>query len=170
MTVYRVLADIVDVLRTGHLEHEAIRAEMATKKDLAAEIAVIRTEMATKKDLAAEMAAIRAEMVTKQDLAAEMAAIRAEMVTKQDWAAEMAAIRAEMATKAELAEVGEGLKKLGLDFEAFRHDTKITLEMISELMARTGRHDKAIASLDRRIGRVEKHLKLQPLPNGTGDQ
>jgi tRNA C32,U32 (ribose-2'-O)-methylase TrmJ len=88
------------------------------------------------------------------------------MATKKD----LAAIRAEMATKGELAEVAEDLKKLGLQFEAFRHDTKITLEMISELMGRTGRHMKDIASLDRRVSRVENHLELKPLPNGTGDQ
>ncbi len=136
MTVYKVLTDITDALRASHLEHEAIRAEMATKKDLAAEAAAIRAEMATKKDLAAEMAAVRGEM----------------------------------ATKAEMAKVVRGREKLGLEFEAFRHDTRITLEMISELMARTGRHDRAIARLDRRVRRVEGHLELQPLPNGTGDQ
>jgi len=69
-----------------------------------------------------------------------------------------------------LAKVAQGLEKLGLEFEAFRHETRITLEMISELMARTGRHDRVIARLDRRVHRVERHLKLQPLPNRTGDQ
>jgi len=115
MTVYKLLAEIVDALRTSHQEHEAIRAEMATKEDLA----------------------------------------RA-----------MASIRSEMATKDELAKVAQGLTKLGLDFEAFRHDTKVTLEMISELMVRTGRHEKAIASLDRRTRRIENHLELEPLPEG----
>ena len=163
MTVYGILADIVDALRTSHLEHEAIRAEMATKTDLAA------LGAATKRDLGAleaatkaEFAAIRAEMATKEDLAA----LRVEMATKSD----LAALRAEMATKSDLAEIAGGLMKLGLEFEDFRHNTKITLEMISELMTRTGRHEKAIAGLDRRAGRVESHLKLKPLPNGMGDQ
>ena len=163
MTVYGILADIVDALRTSHLEHEAIRAEMATKTDLAA------LGAATKRDLGAleaatkaEFAAIRAEMATKEDLAA----LRVEMATKSD----LAALRAEMATKSDLAEIAGGLMKLGLEFEDFRHNTKITLEMISELMTRTGRHEKAIAGLDRRAGRVESHLKLKPLPNGLGDQ
>ena len=163
MTVYGILADIVDALRTSHLEHEAIRAEMATKTDLAA------LGAATKRDLGAleaatkaEFAAIRAEMATKEDLAA----LRVEMATKSD----LAALRAEMATKSDLAEIAGGLMKLGLEFEDFRHNTKITLEMISELMTRTGRHAKAIAGLDRRAGRVESHLKLKPLPNGLGDQ
>ena len=163
MTVYGILADIVDALRTSHLEHEAIRAEMATKTDLAA------LGAATKRDLGAleaatkaEFAALRAEMATKEDLAA----LRVEMATKSD----LAALRAEMATKSDLAEIAGGLMKLGLEFEDFRHNTKITLEMISELMTRTGRHEKAIAGLDRRAGRVESHLKLKPLPNGLGDQ
>jgi len=176
MTVYGILADIVDALRTSHLEHEAIRAEMATKTDLAA------LEAATKRDIGAleaatkaEFAALRAEMATKEDLAAlrvematksDLAALRAEMATKSD----LAALRAEMATKSDLAEIAGGLMKLGLEFEDFRHNTKITLEMISELMTRTGRHEKAIAGLDRRAGRVESHLKLKPLPNGMGDQ
>ncbi len=69
MTVYKVLADIVDALRASHLEHEAIRAEMVTK--------------------------------------------------------------------GELAKVAQEVTKLGVDFEAFRHDTRITLDMIKELMART---------------------------------
>jgi len=163
MTVYGILADIVDALRTSHLEHEVIRVEMATKSDLAA------LEAATK----AEFAAIRVEMATKSDLAAleaatkaEFAAIRVEMATKSD----LAALRAEMATKSDLAEIAGGLMKLGLEFEDFRHNTKITLEMISELMTRTGRHEKAIVGLDRRAGRVESHLKLKPLPNGMSDQ
>jgi len=150
MTVYGILADIVDALRTSHLEHEAIRAEMATKTDLAA------LEAATKRDLGALEAATKAEF----------AALRAEMATKED----LAALRVEMATKSDLAEIAGGLMKLGLEFEDFRHNTKITLEMISELMTRTGRHEKAIAGLDRRAGRVESHLKLKPLPNGMGDQ
>jgi len=150
MTVYGILADIVDALRTSHLEHEAIRAEMATKTDLAA------LGAATKRDLGALEAATKAEF----------AAIRAEMATKED----LAALRVEMATKSDLAEIAGGLMKLGLEFEDFRHNTKITLEMISELMTRTGRHEKAIAGLDRRAGRVESHLKLKPLPNGMGDQ
>jgi len=150
MTVYGILADIVDALRTSHLEHEAIRAEMATKSDLAA------LEAATKRDLGALEAATKAEF----------AALRAEMATKED----LAALRVEMATKSDLAEIAGGLMKLGLEFEDFRHNTKITLEMISELMTRTGRHAKAIAGLDRRAGRVESHLKLKPLPNGMGDQ
>ena len=150
MTVYGILADIVDALRTSHLEHEAIRAEMATKTDLAA------LEAATKRDLGALEAATKAEF----------AALRAEMATKED----LAALRVEMATKSDLAEIAGGLMKLGLEFEDFRHNTKITLEMISELMTRTGRHAKAIAGLDRRAGRVESHLKLKPLPNGMGDQ
>jgi len=150
MTVYGILADIVDALRTSHLEHEAIRAEMATKTDLAA------LGAATKRDLGALEAATKAEF----------AAIRAEMATKED----LAALRVEMATKSDLAEIAGGLMKLGLEFEDFRHNTKITLEMISELMTRTGRHEKAIAGLDRRAGRVESHLKLKPLPNGLGDQ
>jgi len=174
MTVYGILADIVDALRTSHLEHEAIRAEMATKTDLAAlEAATKRDigalEAATKRDIGAleaatkaEFAALRAEMATKEDLAA----LRVEMATKSD----LAALRAEMATKSDLAEIAGGLMKLGLEFEDFRHNTKITLEMISELMTRTGRHEKAIAGLDRRAGRVESHLKLKPLPNGMGDQ
>jgi len=174
MTVYGILADIVDALRTSHLEHEAIRAEMATKTDLAAlEAATKRDigalEAATKRDIGAleaatkaEFAALRVEMATKEDLAA----LRVEMATKSD----LAALRAEMATKSDLAEIAGGLMKLGLEFEDFRHNTKITLEMISELMTRTGRHEKAIAGLDRRAGRVESHLKLKPLPNGMGDQ
>ncbi len=185
MTVYKILADIVDALRTSHLDHEAIRAEMATKSDLAALEAVTKGDFAALEVAnKAEHAAIRAEMATKSDLAAlevankaEHAAIRAEMATKSDLAAleavakgEFAALRAEMATKGELAEVARDLRKLGLEFEDFRHNTKITLDMISELMTRTGRHEKAIAGLDRRTGRVESHLKLKPLPNGTGDQ
>jgi hypothetical protein len=134
---------------------------MATKSDLAALEAATKTEFgaleaATKRNLAA------LEATTK----AEFAAIRTDMATKSD----LAALRAEMATKGELAEVARGLRKLGLEFEDFRHNTKITLDMISELMTRTGRHEKAIASLDGRAGRVESHLKLKPLPNGTGDQ
>jgi chromosome segregation ATPase len=161
LTVYGILADIVDALRTSHLEHETIRAEMATKSDLGA------LEAATK----AEFASLRAEMATKSDLAALEAATTGalgalEAATK----AEFAAIRAEMATKSDLAEIAGGLLKLGLEFEDFRHNTKITLEMISELMTRTGRHEKAIAGLDRRTGRVESHLKLKPLPNGMSDQ
>jgi tRNA C32,U32 (ribose-2'-O)-methylase TrmJ len=105
MTVHKLLADIVDALRTSHLEHEAIRTEMATKQDL---------------------------------------------------------------TTLEAA-IDKRLKKLGLEFEAFRHDTKITLEMLSELMGRTGRHEKDVGTLDRRVSRVENHLKLKPLPN-AGDQ
>jgi len=105
MSVYTVLADIVDALRTSHLEHEAIRAEMATKQDLAALEASIKIELA----------------------------------------------------------------KLGVEFEAFRHETKITLDMLSELMVRTGRHEKNVATLKRRVTRVENHLKLKPLPN-AGDQ
>ncbi|MEW6032590.1 MAG: hypothetical protein AB1645_06885 [Bacillota bacterium] len=116
MTVHKVLADIVDALSTNRQEHEAMRAEM----------------------------------VTKQDLAAESAAIRAEM-------------------KSEFGTVDNRLRQLGLEFEAFRHETKITLDMLSELMARTGRHEKSIALLDRRLGRVEHHLKIKPLPN-AGDQ
>jgi hypothetical protein len=69
MTVYRVLADIVDALRTSRLEHEAIRQEMA--------------------------------------------------------------------------EHSAGLRKLGLEFETFRHNSKITLDMILELMTRTNRHEGA---------------------------
>ncbi|HCW51458.1 MAG TPA: hypothetical protein DGR79_05260 [Clostridiales bacterium] len=175
MTVQRVLADIVEALRTSHLEHEAIRAEMATKEHLAAEAAAIR------EDLARETAAIRAEMATKEDLAREVAAIRAEMATKEDLAREVAAIRAEMATKKDLAcleaamrrefeVVHNEIRNLTLEFEAFRHDTKVTLDMIGELMARTARHEKSIARLDRRMTRVEKHLKLKPLPNDAADQ
>ncbi len=99
MTVYRVLADIVDALRTSHLELQDLRREI--KKDLAA--------------------------------------------------------------------VGEQVCKLGVEFEAFRHDTKITLDMLSELMDRTGRHERDVATLKNRVGRVEKHLKLKPLPD-AGDQ
>jgi hypothetical protein len=51
-------------------EVAALRAEMATK----AEIAALRAEMAR------DMAALRAEMATK----AEVAALRAEMATKED--------------------------------------------------------------------------------------
>lgn len=57
------------------------------------------------------------------------------------------------------------LTKLGVEFETFRHDTKITLDMLSELMARTGRHEKDIAALKNRTGRVEMHLKLRTLPD-----
>jgi hypothetical protein len=169
MTVYGILADIVDALRTSHLEHETIRAEMATKSDLAA------LEAATKRDLGALEAATKRDLdaleaATKRDLGALEAATKRDLgaleaVTK----AEFASLRADMATKAELSEVARGLRKLGLEFEDFRHDTKITLEMLSELMTRTGRHEKAIAGLDRRTGRVESHLKLKPLPNGTGE-
>jgi len=147
MTVYRVLADIVDALRTSHLEHEAIRAEMATKEDLAREVAAIRAEIATKEDLAREVAAIRAEMATKEDLAA-----------------------LERTTKREFARVRDDIRDLGLRFEAFRHDTRVTLDMISELMTRTGRHEKAISNLDRRMSRVERHLRFKPLPDSEGNQ
>ncbi len=158
MTVQRVLADIVEALRTSHLEHEAIRAEMATKEHLAAEAAAIR------EDLARETAAIRAEMATKEDLAREVAAIRAEMATKKDLACLEAAMRREFEV------VHNEIRNLTLEFEAFRHDTKVTLDMIGELMARTARHEKSIARLDRRMTRVEKHLKLKPLPNDAADQ
>lgn len=36
MAVYRILADIVEVLRTLHLDRESVRANMVTKRDLAA--------------------------------------------------------------------------------------------------------------------------------------
>lgn len=94
MTIQQTLTNIIDALKTNHLEHEAIREEMVTKADLAA--------------------------------------VRAEMATK----AELAALRAEVATKAELAEVAREVRRLGVDFEAFRHNTKITLDMLSELMTR----------------------------------
>jgi tRNA C32,U32 (ribose-2'-O)-methylase TrmJ len=99
MSVYRVLADIVDAVRTSHLELQDLRREL--KKDLAA--------------------------------------------------------------------VSQQVSKLGVEFEAFRHDTKITLDMLSELMDRTGRHDKDVATLKNRVGRLERHLKLKPLPD-AGDQ
>jgi len=102
MTVYRVLADIVDALRTSHLE--------------------------------------------LQDLGRESREIRKD-----------------------LAAVGEQVCKLGVEFEAFRHDTKVTLHMLSELMDRTGRHERDVATLKNRVGRVEKHLKLKPLPD-AGDR
>jgi hypothetical protein len=113
VTVYKVLSDIVEALRTIHLEHEAIRAEMTTKEDLAGLEAVMRREF--------------------------------EVVHKE-------------------------IRGLALEFEAFRHDTKVTLDMIGELMARTTRHEESIADLDRRMNRVERHLKLKPLPNRPGDR
>jgi hypothetical protein len=149
MTVHKVLADIVEALRTSHLEHETIRAEMATKEHLAGEAAAIR------EDLARETAAIRAEMATKEDLAREVAAIRAEMATKEDLACLEAAMRREFEV------VHKEIRTLALEFEAFRHDTKVTLDMIGELMARTARHEESIANLDRRMDRVERHLKLK---------
>ncbi len=145
MTVYRLLADIVDALRTSHLEHEAIRREMAS------EVGALREEMATK----AELAALREEMATK----AELAALREEMATKKDLAA----------LREEVAGIAGGLRKLGLEFEAFRHDCKIALEALAELMLRTDRHEKAIANLDRRTSRVEQHLRLAPLPDEPGN-
>lgn len=132
MTVYRLLADIVDALRTSHLEHEAIRREMAS------EVGALREEMTTK----AELAALREEMATKKDLAA---------------------------LREEVAGIAGGLRKLGLEFEAFRHDCKIALEALAELMLRTDRHEKAIANLDRRTSRVEQHLRLAPLPDEPGN-
>ena len=106
MTAYRILADIVEALRTLRLEHESMRADMATK-----------------------LAALESKMDNRLDV-----------VTK-------------------------GMTKLGVEFEAFRHDTKITLDILSELMARTGRHEQDIAALKNRTGRVERHLKLRPLPD-----
>jgi len=160
MSVYKVLADIVDALRTSHLEHQT----MATKQDLAEGLAAVRAEMATKQDLAEGLAAVRAEMATKQDLAEGLAAVRAEMATKQDLAEGLAAVRAEMA--AGFAGLTEQIRKLGLEFEEFRHNSKIALEMISSLMTTVNRHDSDIARLGRRVTRVERHLDLPPLPNG----
>ena len=101
MTVHRILADIVEALRASHLAHEIMRAEMATKRDLAS--------------------------------------------------------------------LDQRMAQLGVEFEAFRHDTKITLDMLAELMGRTGRHEKDVATLKQRVGRVERHLKLKPLPD-AGDR
>ena len=109
MSVYKVLADIVDALRTSHLEHQT--------------------------------------MATKQDLAEGLAAVRAEMA-------------------AGFAGLTEQIRKLGLEFEEFRHNSKIALEMISSLMTTVNRHDSDIARLGRRVTRVERHLDLPPLPNG----
>ena len=95
MTVYKVLAEMAEAMRTSHLEHEDIRREM----------------------------------------------------------------------KSEFGTVKAQLRKLGLEFEAFRHDTKITLDMLSELMTETARQGKHIQTLDRRTGRVDDHLRLKPLPD-----
>jgi len=58
------------------------------------------------------------------------------------------------------------VRKLGLDFEQFRHDTRITLEAILDLKVRTNGQEKLTASLDRRMTRVERHLDLLPLDEG----
>ena len=108
MTVHKVLADIVEALRTSHLEHEIMRAEMATKQELGV-------------------------------------------------------------LERSLAVVDQKVTKLGIDFEAFRHDTRITLDMLSELMGRTSRHETDLATLNNRVGRVERHIKLRPLPD-SGDR
>lgn len=128
MAVRRLLDDIMEALKTNHLEHEAIRREMVTKSDLEA----IRTEMATK---------------------SELEAIRTDT----------------HGLRGEVAENGRELRKLGLEFEAFRHDSRIALEAISELKSRTSRHEKTITGLDRRTRRVENNLGLKPLPDPAGE-
>jgi len=116
-------------------------------------------------------------------MAAEFQAVRQEMAT------EFAAVRQEMADldtrmrdgfsrtwseldslRAGLAGVEQGLRKLGLEFEEFRQNSKVTLEMLSELMVRTGRHEREITRLKRRTSRVENYLRLKPLPNGPSGE
>ncbi len=160
MTVHRLLADIMEALRVNHVEHEAMRQEMAglaTKKDLDAlrgdfaghktEFAVLKTDVAVLKTDVAEL---------KTDVA----------VLKTD----VAELKTDVAVlKTDVAGLAQTMRKLGLDFEAFRHDSKIALEAIAELMVRTSRHNRTLESHDLRLRIAENRLGLQPLGEIAGD-
>ena len=113
---------------------DGLRAEMATREDLAA----VRAEMATREDLAAvraematreDLAAVRAEMATREDLAA----VRAEMATRED----LAAVRAEMATREDLAAVRARPRGSGQRRARLRADHGAQLEAVrAEMLTR----------------------------------
>ena len=81
-----------------------LRTELVeTRETLRAEIAALRANMATKDELAEtrnEISALRANMATKEELAetmAEIAALRSNMATKDELAETRETLRAEMA-------------------------------------------------------------------------
>jgi hypothetical protein len=98
--IERLLAALAD-------EVAAMRAEMATK----AEIAALRAEMAR------DVAALRAEMATK----AEVAALRAEMATKEDLAG--------VARNVDVTAIGRQLR----DLPAMKDDITVLTAIVQRL-------------------------------------
>ena len=133
MTVYRLLADIMEALKVNHVEHEAMRREMAG--------------LATRKDLDA--------------LRGDVAGLKTDV----------AGIETKVAgIETDLAGLGQTVRKLGLDFEVFRQDSKIALDALSELMNRTSRHDRTLESHDLRLRVVENRLDIRLLAEIPGDR
>jgi len=140
MTVYRLLADIMEALKVNHVEHEAMRREMAG--------------LATRKDLDA--------------LRGDVAGLKTDVAGIET---KVAGIETKVAgIETDLAGLGQTVRKLGLDFEVFRQDSKIALDALSELMNRTSRHDRTLESHDLRLRVVENRLDIRLLAEIPGDR
>lgn len=140
MTVRRLLADIMEALKVNHVEHEAMRREMAG--------------LATRKDLDA--------------LRGDVAGLKTNVVGIET---KVAGIETKVTgIETDLAGLGQTVRKLGLDFEVFRQDSKIALDALSELMSRTSRHDRTLESHDLRLRVVENRLDIRLLAEIPGDR
>jgi len=152
MTDEKLLSDIMDALKINQMEHEEMRrtmAGLATKKELA--------ELATKKELAG--------LATKKELSG--LATKKELsglATKKELQAlreEVSALAAELGRQ--MAGLTADVKKLGLEFEAFRRDIVDIIQTSRDLAPRVAAQEKTTENLDRRLSRVESHLDLKPL-------
>lgn len=154
MTVYRLLADIMEALKVNHVEHEAMRREMAG--------------LATRKDLDAlrgDVAGLKTNVVGLETKVVGIETNLAGIETK------VAGIETKVTgIETDLAGLGQTVRKLGLDFEVFRQDSKIALDALSELMSRTSRHDRTLESHDLRLRVVENRLDIRLLAEIPGDR
>ena len=147
MTVHRLLADIMEELKVNHVEHEAMRREMAG--------------LATKKDLDAlrgDFAGLKTNVV---GIETNVVGIETNVVGIETKVAGI---------ETNLAGLGQIVRKLGLDFEVFRQNSKIALDALSELMSRTSRHDRTLESHDLRLRVVENRLDIRLLAEIPGDR
>ena len=147
MTVHRLLADIMEGLKVNHVEHEAMRREMAG--------------LATKKDLDAlrgDFAGLKTNVVGIETKVAGIETKVTGIETKVT------------GIETDLAGLGQTVRKLGLDFEVFRQDSKIALDALSELMSRTSRHGRTLESHDLMLRVVENRLDIRLLAEIPGDR
>jgi len=182
MTVHRLLADIMEGLKVNHVEHEAMRREMAglaTKKDLDAlrgDFAGLKTNVVgieTKVvGIETDLAGIETNVV---GIETKVAGIETKVAGIETKVAGIETKVTGIETKVtgietDLAGLGQTVRKLGLDFEVFRQDSKIALDALSELMSRTSRHGRTLESHDLMLRVVENRLDIRLLAEIPGDR